>query len=262
MVPTTDTAPGDVSSVSRFYDLLAPDYDRMTGFEKRFVHEKPFFRLLVERYGITAALDAGCGTGFHALLLAQLGVAVTAVDVSREMLHVLDAHAREYGLDINMVESSFADLPSKVHRTYDAVFCLGNSLAHMASNEALQATLENFASVLKKGGILFLQNLNYDRILRTRKRVQSVKEVDGVMYVRFYDYEGSSIRFNILRLERKDGGVTHTLESIPLRPVMKKDLLERLDLTGFGEVRTYGGITMEEFVPEESKDLVVLARRT
>ncbi len=261
MVPTTEKSPPGSVPVSQFYDRLAPDYDRMTGFEKRFVHEKPFFRLLVERHGISTALDAGCGTGFHALLLAQLGVRVTAVDVSGDMLRVLASHAHTLRLDVRMLESSFETLHTKQLPKFDAVVCLGNSLAHMMSGQALQLALENFASVLRPGGILFLQNLNFDRILARRERVQSVKEVDGVTYVRFYDYEGDCVRFNILRLERKDGGLAHSLESIPLRPVMRDELLGVLGRTGFADVRTYGGITMEEYQPDTSRDLVVLAHR-
>jgi len=64
-------------SIAKFYDLLAPDYDGMTGFADRFARETPAFQTLVRRYGIRQALDAGCGTGFHSILLSQLGVTVT-----------------------------------------------------------------------------------------------------------------------------------------------------------------------------------------
>jgi hypothetical protein len=52
----------------KFYDELDADYDEMTGFERRFSHERPFFRMLIERYNVSTALDAGCGTGFQSLL--------------------------------------------------------------------------------------------------------------------------------------------------------------------------------------------------
>jgi ubiquinone/menaquinone biosynthesis C-methylase UbiE len=50
-----------------FYDELAANYDEMTGFDQRFPHECPFFRILIERSHVTSALDAGCGTGFHSI---------------------------------------------------------------------------------------------------------------------------------------------------------------------------------------------------
>lgn len=138
--------------VAEFYDWLAPEYDRMTGFEKRFIHEKPFFRLLVERHGIKTAVDAGSGTGFHSLLLAQLGVEVTAVDVSAEMLHTVETHARELNLHVTLLKSSFQGLPLALHSSFDAVFCLGNSLAHLLSKGDLRESLRSFAAVLRPRG--------------------------------------------------------------------------------------------------------------
>jgi glycine/sarcosine N-methyltransferase len=259
MARTTNHTQHAGQKVAGFYDWLAPEYDRMTGFEKRFVHEKPFFRLLVDRYGIRSAVDAGCGTGLHSLLLAQLGVAVTAVDVSSDMLSLLETHARGSNLLITPLESSFRELPLKLHTSFDSLFCLGNSLAHLLSESDLRESLRSFAAVLRTGGILFIQILNYDRILANRERVQSVKEADGVTYVRFYDYENDLIRFNILKLERRGGGISHELNSVTLRPVLNKDLLATLEEVGFEDLRIFGGISMEEFNPQSSKDLVVLA---
>jgi len=47
-----------------FYDELSADYDAMTGFDKRFAAERPFFRLIVERHNIKSAIDAGRGPAF------------------------------------------------------------------------------------------------------------------------------------------------------------------------------------------------------
>jgi glycine/sarcosine N-methyltransferase len=259
MVPKTRHKRNISQDIAGFYDWLAPEYDRMTGFEKRFVHEKPFFRLLVDRYGIRTAVDAGCGTGFHSLLLAQLGVEVTAVDVSPDMLRLLEAHAGSLGLQITSLESSFRELPLKLHAPFDTLFCLGNSLAHLLSESDLRESLRSFAAVLRTGGVLFLQLLNYDRILAKRERVQSVKEADGVTYVRFYDYEDGLIRFNILKLEGRGGRISHELNSVTLRPVLNKELLALLCEVGFEDPRIFGGISMELFDPESSKDVVVLA---
>ncbi|HTP14037.1 MAG TPA: class I SAM-dependent methyltransferase, partial [Bacteroidota bacterium] len=176
MVPKTDAETGSPQSVSEFYDALAPDYDTMTGFEKRFAHEKPFFRLLVEQYGIRKALDAGCGTGFHSLLLAQLGVDVTAIDISAAMVARVHEHSKSLHLRVDAVRAGFAEVRKVLKPGFDAVFVMGNSLAHLLTVSELQMSLSSFASILKPEGILFLQNLNYDRILDAKERVQSVKE--------------------------------------------------------------------------------------
>ncbi len=260
MVQTTEQEPGSPLSVSDFYDALAPDYDTMTGFEKRFVHEKPFFRLFVEQYEIHKALDAGCGTGFHSLLLAQLGVEATAVDLSAAMIARVREHAKALNLRVNAVRSGFAEVNRVLKPGFDAVFVMGNSLAHLLTETELQTSLRSFASILKPRGILFLQNLNYDRILDSKERVQNVKEAGEKTFVRFYDYSSSLLTFNILTIEGKGEAVRQKIQSVQLNPVRSTAMKKLVSGSGFADVRLYGGITLEEYKPETSKDLVILAR--
>lgn len=246
--------------VAAFYDALAPQYDEMTGFQKRFVQEKPFFRLLVEKYSITTALDAGCGTGFHSLLLAQLGVKVTGIDLSQDMLRRAKQHARELGLTVEFLQASFAT-PLR-ERQFDAIFCLGNSLVHILTMAELRGTLRGFAQMLSPGKILFLQNLNYDKILAQKERVQSIKESDGTTYIRFYDYGEEAITFNLLTVRKIAGSIEQNVRSIELRPLRRAELASLLNESGFEDIKCYGGISMEQFQPDTSKDLVVLARKS
>lgn len=256
---TADAVQSD--SVADFYDDLAADYDAMTGFERRFVIERPFFRLLVERYGITTALDAGCGTGFHALLLARLGVSTTAVDLSPRMIEKVAAHARELQLHVTAVRSDFQTLPEVLHTTFDAVFCLGNTLAHLLDETDLRSTFDSFFKLLKPGGTLFLQILNYERILTHQERVQSVKEVGDTIFVRFYDFEPDLLRFNLLKLKKCGDTLEQSLHSVRLNPIRHATLALLLPACGFADVSSYGAITLEEYTPEKSHDLVVIATK-
>jgi SAM-dependent methyltransferase len=260
MVQTSNGTSQKPRSVQEFYDLLAPNYDEMTGFENRFVQERPFFRLLVERYGIKKAIDAGCGSGFHSLLLSELGVQVTAIDVSPEMARLTREHARIAGLELTVVEGAFKRLESLVPDQFDGVFVMGNSLAHLLDKTELAASLRNFSARLRRGGILFVQMLNYERILESRDRIQSSKQAGNKTFVRFYDYGDHEVLFNILTLERGDGEIEERLETIRLKPIVREELEKLLKEAGFDDIKFYGGISMEPFEPLKSKDLVVLAR--
>ncbi|MDE3059042.1 MAG: class I SAM-dependent methyltransferase [Bacteroidota bacterium] len=244
-----------------FYDGIAPGYDAMTNFRKRFVQEKPFFNLLVQKYGIRTALDAGAGTGFHSLLLAQLGVQVASVDVSQEMLKRVKSHAREMHLEIKTFSADFKNVDKEVPGTFDAVISMGNSLAHVLSHEELRTVFRNFMLKLNTGGILFLQMLNYEKILAERKIIQSVKEAGDTIFVRYYEFHHGLLNFNILALERKNGVIEHALHTTLLRPVVKDEVLSALADAGFAKMKIAGSISMDEFQPMKSKDLVVLAQR-
>ncbi|MEW6511984.1 MAG: class I SAM-dependent methyltransferase [Bacteroidota bacterium] len=253
----------EVLDVPGFYDRLAGDYDAMTEFEKRYVREKPFFRLLVERYRIAAALDAGSGTGFHSLMLARLGVSVTAVDASPVMLERLGAHARAMNLHVTCVETTFQKLSGAVAGPFDAVFCLGNSLPHLLTEDDLRCTLENFRDVLRPGGLLYLQLLNYHRILAERKRVQNVRQVGDVTFERSYEYdrEDGLITFSFRRSAGSGSDAAQETMAIPLRPLQHDYLETVLRDTGYEQVHPYGGIALEAFNPSTSTDLVIMALR-
>lgn len=251
--------PESEQTPASFYDSLAADYDAMTGFEKRFVQELPLYRRLVERYGITTAVDAGCGTGFLALLLAKLGLRVTAVDISREMLEATQLHAREMGLDVDILESSFANLPDHLHTPVEGLFSMGNSLAHVRSRDELLQTLKSFRAALRHSGVLFLQILNYDRIMEKKERIQNVREAGNKIFIRFYDYLDDAVRFNILTLHRLETGIRHDLQSVTLRPIPGAEIMEVLEKAGFHQISLYAGPSLEPFNPGTSRDLMAVA---
>jgi ubiquinone/menaquinone biosynthesis C-methylase UbiE len=248
------------AAVIGFYDRLSPDYDAMTGFEQRFERERPFFKDLVDRLHIRSAIDAGTGTGFHALLLAQLGVDVTAVDLSPNMIASLARHAKDMGVTLRTLVAGFADLPRLIEQPVDAVVSLGNTLAHILTPEDLHEAMVSFAAVLKPEGILFAQLLNYRRILASHETLVNVKEVNGRRYTRSYAYPEGRIRFTITR-EDLTGQSATVSESVDLNPIMDDELVTFLHAAGFAQVRFYGGVNMDPYIPESSKDLVILAGR-
>ncbi len=249
------------ADIGRFYDKLSADYDSMTSFESRCIREKPFLSLFVSRYKVRTALDAGAGTGVHSILMAQQGVEVTAVDISRKMLEKVKEHAQRMHLHIKTVKSGFQEMADHIRGTFDAVLCTGNSLPHITTRHELDKTFKGFFNLLNPEGVLFIQQLNYDRILATKEHVQSVKESGNATFVRYYEYHHDAILFNILKLTKGETGVKHSLESVMLRPILKEELEEALRHAGFVDITFFGNITLEAFHPRSSKDIVVLARK-
>lgn len=247
--------------VKTFYNTLADEYDSMTSFEQRLIKEESLFRSLVEKYKIKTALDAGSGTGVHSLLLAQSGVEVTAVDVSQKMLQLLSAHAHEKKIKVKTVKAVFLNLPKKIHDKFDAVFCMGNSLVHAKTKRELKNILSNFYTLLNLNGILFIQILNYDRIISKREIIQSIKESGGKFFIRFYGFEEKYIDFNFLTIERKGGILHHRIQTIKLRPIIQKDMLRLLKEIGFKKIESLDGLIGNKFSKNTSRDLFIVAKK-
>jgi len=247
--------------MEKFYNTLAADYDEMTDFENRFESEKTVFKTIIERYPIKSALDAGAGTGFHSLVLATLGIHVTAIDISREMLEKLQRNAKRFQQDVYTIQTDFLHVADTINTTFDAVFCLGNSLVHLLTDEELEKSLSGFYSLLKPGGVLIVQILNYDRIMKEQKRVQNIKKKEDTTFIRFYDYCNEKLFFNILKITDTDDGVEHTLNTVELRPLHKEELTGYLKAAGFISTEHYGSLQLQAYSNSESANLVTVARR-
>jgi tellurite methyltransferase len=89
----------------------------MTDWDKRYqagdhVHDEP--HPLITNFGAKLspgrALDAACGTGRHAIWLAERGWQVTAVDYSRTAIEILQERCREKGVQLDAI---IADLEQR-----------------------------------------------------------------------------------------------------------------------------------------------------
>ena len=244
------------------YDALAVDYDRFVNWEGRLQHELPFFERLFQSHGVRDVLDAACGTGHHAIALARRGYRVVGTDLSSEMVVRARQNAAVAGVDAQFEVAGFGDAAA-LGEEFDAAICLGNSLPHLLTREAVSTALVDFASVLRPGGVLVLQNRNFDRVWAEQERFmgpQSLQDASGEwLFVRFYDFHEETITFNMVRLRRDGTGWVQDVESTELRPIFRDGLAAALDGAGFGKVAFYGGIDGADFDAAQSGDLIAVA---
>ena len=263
-----------VNESSDFYDALAPMFDVMTDWDARLASEGPFLRGQLEAAGARRVLDAACGSGGHVLWLAQQGYQAAGEDASPVMIALAQQKAAALGLDVAFAVADLTPQPTSpaglgVGSEFDAVLCLGNSLPHLLTQADLTAALAGMARRLRPGGLLILQNLNYD--LRWQKQPRWFMAQGGelagqpVLVWRFADYDvpAGRILFHIalFRQGGKEWGVE--VHTTPQRPLFRADLLAALAEAGFAEVETFGrmALPVEPFAAERSGDLVVVARR-
>ncbi len=254
----------------QMYDQFSLDYDRFVNWENRLRYELPFLeRALKDRPRV---LDAACGTGMHALALARLGFSAAGADLSAGMIERARANAAAAGLAVDFRIAGFGELarsfaPGSSTPEFDAVLCLGNSLPHAVGPGALETALRDFAACLKPGGLLLLQNRNFDAVTAERQRwmePQSQREGEKEwLFFRFYDFLPSGlIQFNVATLTRESGQPwRQQITSSMLRPLTQADLAAALPPAGFEQIEWYGSLGGEPFDAASSGNLVVLAHK-
>lgn len=245
-----------------FYEELAAEYDHMTRFDERLPKERAMLRGWLDRYHVQSALDAACGTGLHAIILAQAGIHVVGADLSPAMLAQAQGHAEQLGVQVEWVQASMEHVARHVARTFDAAFCLGNSLPHLLTSQAFDAAAASFSRLLRPGGILVLQLLNYARILSEKQRIVGIHRHDATEYVRFYDFLDPLVRFNVLTIQWQGHQATSTLNATMLFPYQQSEIEMMLRQHGFGEFEWFGDMLFHPFDLEKSPNLVVAARRS
>lgn len=250
------------------YDQFSQDYDRFVNWRNRLGFELPFLESTLA--GANRVLDAACGTGMHAIALAQRGFQTSGADLSPAMIERARANARAAGVEARFEAAGFGALAktfSADEKPFDALLCLGNSLPHLLSRTELERGLADFAACLRPGGMLVLQNRNFDLVMRTQQRwmgpeAQREGEADW-LFVRFYDFRPDGLLdFHILTLRRPEPAAAwqQSLTTIQLRPLLQAELLEMLSAAGFTEIVCYGSLGCELFDLTASGNLVVVAR--
>jgi glycine/sarcosine N-methyltransferase len=259
------------NTATDFYNALAPLFDLMTDWEARLAGEGPFLRHYLESQGAVRVLDAACGSGGHSLALARWGYRASGADASPVMVALAEGKARAAELQIPYVVAGLGHLPATLAgaEPFDAVLCLGNSLPHLLTQGDLVAALQGMAQVLRPGGLLITQNLNYDLRWQTRPRSLALQSgvLDGQEHLvwRFADYDlaAERIAFHIAVFRNTETGWSVQTHTTPQRPLFQTDLLAGLAAAGFGAAHSFGKMILPPpaFDLDSSPDLVVVAEK-
>ena len=130
------------------YTRWAPNYD---GPNPAIEREEPIVRELLEGLPPGDALDAACGTGRHASMLADLGYNVIGVDATEAML----ALARPKAPSVDFRSGRLEALPLG-DASVDLVTC-ALALTHV---ERLEPVIREFARVLRPGRRAILSDMH------------------------------------------------------------------------------------------------------
>jgi SAM-dependent methyltransferase len=197
-------------------------------------------------------LDVPCGTGRHAVALAERGFEVAGLDLSESVL----ALAREAGPSLDVRRGDMRELPW-ADGSFEAVLNLWTAFGYFESQEEDERALAEFARVLVPGGLLILDTINQTAYVRGF-RPQAFEELDGVLYLQEHDYDlvtgRSRARWTFVRDGRRSElSFDHRVYTTP-------EYVTMLQRAGFRPESFYGGFDGAE-LGWDTWRLIIVARR-
>jgi SAM-dependent methyltransferase len=236
--------------VTDSYATLAADYDWMfddDALANGAAINRPATARLLQRIGRTSAvLDAACGTGINAAVLARRGFTVWAADGSGAMVEAAAARFRAERLAVPLLRSAWQDLPAATGERFDVVLCIGNSLVHAAGRDAMVRALIGLRRMARPGGHVVFDSRNWEKLHAERRIVQVADRAvtrHGRRCVVLYAWEiperlgAEHIAHLVFVFENGDQIEPHEYQ-LTFRPFTVAELRERLELAGLREVDT------------------------
>lgn len=195
-------------------------------------------------------LDAACGTGVDAAVLARRGFRVWATDASPAMIEPARHRFERAGLDIPAARAEWAHLsealPATAAERFDAVLCIGNSLVHAAGTDAMIRALQGMRGVLKPSGAIAVDSRNWEKLHRAGSHVHVADapiERDGQRCIALYAWEipeewAADHVARLVFVFEKSSTLTSRHHTIRFRPFTHEQLQERLCAAGFDVIDT------------------------
>lgn len=240
-----------------FYQDLSEAYDALFPVSEPL---RDLLLLLKDAVPVRRVADAGCGSGSQLAVLADVGVDAIGFDPDPSMV-ALARKRFDNSSSVTIGEGGFADLQRFVVDPVDLLLCLGNSIVHVPNDEAV-AFFRNAANVVRPGGILLLQLLNYERLRKAGDAdLPLISSANGAAELRRrYEWNGGgSVRFKtVLKLSSPEGPVVRRNE-VTLHPLDPDHAWHRLEESGF-EPAFFGSFERTAFSPD-AEALVVIARK-
>jgi len=149
----------DINSMQHYYDLRAPDYEAMYGFDnpERRAELEAIEALARQTFTNKRVLEIACGSGYWTELLSGVAKGVTAVDTSEPMLAI--ASGRDYPNDNVRFDICDAYNLDGVKGDFDAALA-GFWLSHVPKRRR-QDFLSGLQSQLQPGSPTLLFDNNF-----------------------------------------------------------------------------------------------------
>ena len=196
-------------------------------------------------------IDIACGKGRHSLFLSELGYDVTGVDLSKNSIK----HAKQF--EKENLKFDVADMRETYkNNSFDVSLNLFTSFGYFNNKEDDFLAIKAMSGNLKNDGVLIIDFLNSKKVIDSLVK-QETKEIDGVQFNITRKFEDNFIIKNI--------EVNNDEENIffqeKVKALTKESFSEFLIFAGLQIINTFGNYKLDEFNPETSDRLIIIAKK-
>jgi glycine/sarcosine N-methyltransferase len=186
-------------------------------------------------------LDSACGIGADAMALARRGFDVTASDASASMIAEARRRCLQFGVEMDITQSSWQDLPERVPGAFELILCLGNSIVHTATRSEMISSLEGIKEVLSPDGVVVIDSRNWEHLYESRPRIitgRRVIERQGVRSSSLYiwtipdDFSAPCRAEIVVLFEDASSALTHRRYVIDFTPFTRAALTDAIHAAG------------------------------
>lgn len=241
----------DLSGGFMFYKILSDYYQYIFPEEKKVEFLSKFFQ------NTKNLLDVGCANGRVALGLSKKNYEVTAIDLSEDMVRVAQSISNDGAL-FKAQSMNLLELTDHYSQRFSGIYCLGNTLVHLDSEETIHRALKQFYDVLQTKGKLVIQILNYDHVYKVNLKELPLIENNKLTFKRTYELNDHQVKFKI-DLTLDDTHEKYHSETL-LFPIRKNQLQALLKSVGFHNIQYFGDYKGKNF-SENDLTLIVTAEK-
>ena len=241
------------------YGALAASYDRLTN-DVDYAAVVDFYLEILKQEGLKprTAVDLACGTGSVTALLAKLGMKVTGVDMSEEMLCVASQKAQEAENPPVFVCQRLEQL--QLPRGVDLAVCALDSLDYITDPADCAEAIRRVYKALNPGGC-FIFDVNTPEKLRAMDGQVFLDEDDDVYCVwrGEFDEETNICTYGMDLFQRQGDQWLRSWEEHREYAYDAQTLTGYLRDAGFTAIRVYADRVME--APREGEQRIYFKAR-
>lgn len=227
------------------YEALAYSYDRLTNDVDYAAVVDFYFKILdAEAVMPRTAVDLACGTGSVAVLLAEKGLQVTAVDMSEEMLCVAAQKAQKLENPPQYVCQKLQEL--RLPRGVDLAVCALDSMDYIIDPSHCREAIKRIYKVLNPGGC-FIFDVNTPEKLKAMDGQVFLDEDDDVYCVwrGAFDPQTNICSYGMDLFQRQGAHWLRSFEEHQEYAYSAEQLVGYLQEAGFTSIAVYADRKME-----------------